>query len=112
VAEVTAYLNGLRAGVRVPVKPVGSGLSTIGGTGGKRAAGGQVRAGVAYEWNEQGREMFVPNTNGVVVPHGPLAAGGGGGAGMVVNIYPRTMPTERELIDLVNGIRRKQGQVI
>jgi hypothetical protein len=31
---------------------------------------------------------------------------------MVVNIYPRTMPTERELIDLVNGIRRKQGQVI
>ncbi len=77
-----------------------------------RASGGQVREGVAYEWNEQGREMFVPNTNGVVVPHGPLAAGGGGGAGMVVNIYPRTMPTERELIDLVNGIRRKQGQVI
>jgi uncharacterized phage infection (PIP) family protein YhgE len=111
VAEVTAYLNGLRNGVTVPVKPVGSALSTLGG-GGNRAAGGQVRAGMAYEWNEQGREMFVPNTNGVVVPHGALAAGGGGGAGMVVNIYPRTMPTERELIDLVNGIRRKQGQVI
>ena len=75
VNEVTAYLNGLRLGVTVPVKPIGSGLSTLGG-GGRRAAGGQVRAGMAYEWNEQGKEMFVPNTNGVVVPHGPLVAGG------------------------------------
>jgi uncharacterized coiled-coil DUF342 family protein len=88
------------------------GTRAIPGKSTNRASGGQVREGVAYEWNEQGREMFVPNTNGVVVPHGALAAGGGGGAGMVVNIYPRTMPTERELIDLVNGIRRKQGQVI
>lgn len=75
-----------------------------------RASGGQVRAGAAYTVGEQGQEMFVPNTNGVIVPHGALAGGGGGG--MVVNIYPRTMPTERELIDLINGIRRKQGQVI
>ena len=110
VAEVTAYLNGLRLGVTVPVKPVGSALSTL-GTGGKRASGGQVQAGVPYTVGEQGREMFVPNTNGVVVPHGALNAGGGGG-GVVVNLYPRTMPTERELIDLINGIRRKQGGVI
>ena len=110
LSEVYAELAKLQnSSIVIPVKPVGSGLSTL-GAGGKRASGGQVREGVAYEWNEQGKEMFVPNTNGVVVPHGALNASGGGG--MVVNVYPRTMPTERELIDLINGIRRKQGGVI
>ena len=88
----------------------------LGQSGGKRASGGQVQAGVPYTVGEQGTEMFVPNTNGVVVPHGmtqQMMQGGVGGGGFgVVNIFPRTMPTERELIDLINGIRRKQGGVI
>jgi TP901 family phage tail tape measure protein len=32
-----------------------------------RALGGPVRAGVAYEWQEEGREMFVPATDGRVM---------------------------------------------
>jgi TP901 family phage tail tape measure protein len=32
-----------------------------------RALGGPVRAGVAYEWQEAGREMFVPATDGRVM---------------------------------------------
>lgn len=31
-----------------------------------RAAGGQARRGRSYQWNERGREMFMPNTNGYI----------------------------------------------
>lgn len=50
--------------------------------GGGRAGGGRVQAGMAYEVGENGREMFIPDSAGTVVPHGALAGGG-----MVVNNY-------------------------
>lgn len=40
-------------------------------TGGPRAAGGPVEAGVAYPVGEQGMELFVPRVPGVIIPHGP-----------------------------------------
>ncbi len=108
VNEVVVWLNNLRNGVVVPVKPIGSGASTLGG-GGRRAAGGQVREGMAYEWNEQGREMFVPNTNGVVVPHGPLAAGGGGGGVNYHITVNGANLTPDELVAAIKRYERRNG---
>ncbi len=33
-----------------------------------RALGGSVSAGIGYQWNERGREMFVPGRSGTVIP--------------------------------------------
>lgn len=108
VNEVTAYLNGLRAGVTVPVKPVGSGGSTLGG-GGKRASGGQVQAGAAYTIGEQGAEVFVPNTNGVVVPHGAAIAGGGGGGNHYSITINGTGMSPDEIVAAIKRHERRNG---
>ena len=44
-----------------------------------RALGGPARAGQIYEWQEQGREMFVPDVDGRVISNRQLRAMGGGG---------------------------------
>ena len=106
--EVYAELGKLQnTTIRIPVKPVGSGLSTIGG-GGKRASGGQVQAGVPYTVGEQGTEMFVPNTNGVVVPHGALNAGGGGGVTYNVRIDGSGL-TGDEIVAALKRWERRNG---
>lgn len=46
--------------------------------GGARASGGPVQPGRAYLVGEQGRELFVPEQAGTVVPNNALQAGGGG----------------------------------
>ena len=45
---------------------VGSVLGLF-GFGGKRAAGGPARPGMAYQWQEQGREFFAPSVPGEVI---------------------------------------------
>ena len=59
-----------------------------------RAAGGPVSARNAYVVGEQGPELFLPDTNGMIVPNHALAsaAGGGGWSGggtTVVNVDMR-----------------------
>ena len=49
-----------------------------------RAGGGPVRAGESYVIGERGPELFVPESNGSVLPSIP---GGGGGGGPVINNY-------------------------
>lgn len=44
-------------------------------SGGFRAAGGPVRAGVAYTVGERGEETFVPETDGYILPHGAAVNG-------------------------------------
>lgn len=44
-----------------------------------RAVGGTARAGVAYEVNENRREVFIPDVDGRIEPRGPSAGGGRGG---------------------------------
>ncbi len=48
-------------------------------SGGKRSVGGPVLAHHAYEWQEDGREFFVPNTDGRVLTAAQTKAAGGGG---------------------------------
>ena len=65
--------------------PKASSGDTVGGIaglfttffGGARANGGPVEVGRAYTVGERGREMFVPNQNGQIVP---IAKGGAGGS--------------------------------
>jgi hypothetical protein len=48
------------------------------GYGGARAFGGSVRPGQFYEVGEHGREFFVPNQPGTIVPGDKMAGSGGG----------------------------------
>jgi hypothetical protein len=60
--------------------------SWLGGLGGliPHAAGGQTFSGSSYLVGEQGPELFVPSSSGMIVPNNML---GSGGAGMTVNNY-------------------------
>ena len=40
-----------------------------------KAEGGNVNAGQAYMDGERGRELFVPSTNGTIVPNQDIAGG-------------------------------------
>ena len=62
----------------------GGGLGSIAGAfayGGQSAGGGPVLAGRAYTVGERGRETFVPNTGGRIVPNGEV----GGNVSVVQN---------------------------
>lgn len=54
---------------------IGSFLSKM--FGGARASGGPVSPGSAYLVGESGRELFMPNVAGTIIPNAALAAGGG-----------------------------------
>lgn len=43
---------------------------------GKRAAGGPVKAGGVYQINERGQEIFVPGSNGTIIPNHKIGGGG------------------------------------
>jgi phage-related minor tail protein len=73
-----------------------------------RAAGGPVTAGTPYLVGERGPEIVVPGRSGTVIPNNRIGVGGG----INVAIYPKTLPTDRELIDLVTNLRRRNGGVI
>lgn len=51
-----------------------------------KATGGSVRAGVPYIVGENGREMFMPTEDGVVIPNSRLSRMQGAGSGQVNNI--------------------------
>ena len=108
-AAVEAALARYRLGVDVPVRFKGQG--SVGFE--KRAAGGPVNAGQPYLVGEKGPEIVVPGRSGTVIPNNRIGGSGGGvGSPTVVNIYPRALPTDRELIDLVTNLRRRNGGVI
>ncbi len=53
-------------------------LKTAFNFGGARANGGSVFAGMSYDVGEFGRERFVPNINGSIVPYDQIAENNGG----------------------------------
>lgn len=65
---------------------LGSVAAAIGGAPKPRAIGGPVQRGRPYVVGEAGRELFVPQTNGTIVPNGQLRASGGGGQSAVVQL--------------------------
>lgn len=49
--------------------------------GGGKAGGGDVFAGMSYEVGERGRELFVPDRDGTIIPHGEY------GGNTTINVY-------------------------
>jgi TP901 family phage tail tape measure protein len=73
----------------------------------KRALGGGVRAGFAYEINERGQELFVPSTSGSVI-NARASSGRGAAAGQTssisvgdINIYPPAGASPEEIGQIV-----------
>lgn len=63
--QVAAVISGNPA---VAASPAGGGASIK--VDGARAKGGPVRKGGVYRVNEEGEELFVPGTDGTIIPHG------------------------------------------
>jgi hypothetical protein len=107
IAAVESRLNQIARNriVSISGQVVGSGLrNEMEG----RANGGPVTAGTPYLVGERGPEIVVPGRSGTVIPNNRIGVGGG----INVAIYPKTLPTDRELIDLVTNLRRRNGGVI
>ena len=78
--------------------------------GGGRAIGGNVKAGTPYMVGESGREMFVPQQSGVVVPNHRLK--GNSAATSVYQTFTidnRGGITTPELLDYVNSTARSEA---
>lgn len=67
--------------------------------GGFRASGGSVSAGNSYVVGERGPEMFVPSSNGTIVPNGGM---GGGTINITVNGAIDAEGTARTIVDVLN----------
>jgi len=89
--------------------------TTLTGTEGSFAEGGSVRGGMPITVGERGRELFVPNTNGTIVPNHDLA---GTGSNITFNIQANDVRGIKELlidnratiINLVNQGANKKGK--
>lgn len=66
--------------------------------GGFRASGGSVQAGKSYVVGERGAELFVPSSNGTIVPNG----GAGGTINITVNGAIDAEGTARTIVDVLN----------
>ena len=66
--------------------------------GGFRAAGGSVSAGTPYVVGERGAELFVPSSNGTIVPNGGM----GGTINITVNGAIDAEGTARTIVDVLN----------
>ena len=80
--------------------PVVSGISGAisSAFGGFRAAGGAVSAGKSYVVGERGAEMFVPSSNGTIIPNG----GAGNTFNITVNGAIDAEGTARTIVDVLN----------
>jgi hypothetical protein len=78
------------------VKGIGNAISSA--FGGFRAAGGSVSAGKSYVVGEQGAEMFVPSSNGTIVPNGGM----GSTFNITVNGAIDAEGTARTIVDVLN----------
>jgi hypothetical protein len=67
--------------------------------GGFRAAGGSVQAGKSYVVGERGAEMFVPSSNGTIIPNGGM---GGNTINITVNGAIDAEGTARTIVDVLN----------
>lgn len=66
--------------------------------GGFRANGGSVSAGTPYVVGERGAELFVPSSNGTIVPNGGM----GGTINITVNGAIDAEGTARTIVDVLN----------
>lgn len=99
--------------------PLGGSIGNIfsGIFGGPKAYGGPVSGGVGYQVGEKGPELFVPTTNGVVIPNSAITAGGGGAGetvvNQVINVTTGVAATVRaEIVAMLPAIRKNAVQAV
>jgi hypothetical protein len=78
------------------VKGIGNAIDSA--FGGFRAAGGPVAAGKSYVVGERGAEMFVPSSNGTIIPNGGM----GSTFNITVNGAIDAEGTARTIVDVLN----------
>jgi len=78
------------------VKGIGNAISSA--FGGFRAEGGSVSAGKSYVVGERGAEMFVPSSNGTIIPNGGM----GSTFNITVNGAIDAEGTARTIVDVLN----------
>jgi hypothetical protein len=78
------------------VQGIGNAISSA--FGGFRAEGGSVSAGKSYVVGERGAEMFVPSSNGTIVPNGGM----GSTFNITVNGAIDAEGTARTIVDVLN----------
>lgn len=98
IDKVVDGIKGLIALVRNNpiVRGIGSAIDSA--FGGFRANGGSVSAGKSYIVGERGAEMFVPSSNGTIVPNGGM----GGTINITVNGAIDAEGTARTIVDVLN----------
>jgi hypothetical protein len=82
------------------VKGIGGLIDSV--FGGGKAAGGPVSSNKSYVVGERGPELFLPNTNGMIVPNNRLGGSGGSVYNITVNGAIDSEGTARTIIDLLN----------
>jgi phage-related protein len=110
-ASVADAIGDVVSGVKslinlVTGNPVVKGISNLisSAFGGGRAEGGSVKAGTSYVVGERGAEMFVPKTDGVIVPNNKLG-GGGNVTNLNINVTGALDKegVARQIVDILNN---------
>ena len=85
--------------------PIVKGISNVVGSlfGGGKAEGGAVKAGTSYVVGERGAEMFVPKTDGVIIPNNKM--GGGNVTNLNINVTGALDQegVARQIVDILNN---------
>lgn len=97
IGQVKAFIN--LVANNAAVKGIANVVSSV--FGGFRANGGSVTAGTPYVVGEKGAELFVPKSNGMIVPNGAMG-GGGTTINLTVNGAIDAEGTARTIIDVLN----------
>ena len=100
---LSGFLGGLFGGGGGGATATGAGQYMGFGFGGAKALGGNVSAGQAYTVGEQGREMFIPSTNGQIVSNDDL--GGNVTVNQTINVSTGVSQTVRaEIVQMLPQI--------
>lgn len=110
-ASLVSLINGVVEGIKSLIRlvkdnPLVKGISSVISNvfGGGKASGGNVNAGTSYIVGEKGAELFVPKTNGTIIPNNKL-----GGSSNVTNININVSGaidregTARQIVELLNN---------
>ena len=97
IGQVRAFIN--LVANNAAVKGIANVVSSV--FGGFRANGGAVSSGTPYVVGERGAELFVPKSNGMIVPNNALG-GGGTTINLTVNGAIDAEGTARTIIDVLN----------
>lgn len=78
---------------------------------GARASGGGVNAGQGYYVGEQGKELFVPNTAGRIIPNNSLPGNTGRVQAAPVLVAGRLVASGNDLIAVLSSATRSQNRL-